>query len=107
MSEDDREEEFKPIRITLSQEAFERLEKIKNAAKFRSHSATIEECIRIFYDVLQDIHSVIGERGDPFTPFELNRAAEAFKTIAIRMERITGRKYGLKHKNGKNQSHSP
>ena len=45
--------DFKPIRITLSQEAFERLEKIKTNAKFRSHSAAIEEVIRIFYDVLQ------------------------------------------------------
>ena len=84
-------EEFKPIRITLSEEAFERLEKIMKTAVFRNNSAAIEECIRVVHNIMQDIWMVLGKKGDPGRPFSDEEAAAAFKTIATRMDRLTGR----------------
>jgi len=85
-------EEFKPIRITLSEEAFDRLDKIMKDAKFRSYSSTIEECIRVVSDIIGDLRSVIGKKDDPFRPFDEEIAAEAFTNITVRMDRFTGRK---------------
>ena len=86
------EEEFKSIRITLSHEAFDRLEKIMKGAKFRSNSSTIEECIRVLYDIMKDITSVIGKRGDPDVTWTDADAKMVFRMIITRMERITGRR---------------
>lgn len=85
------EEEFKPIRITLSDEAFTRLDTIMKVAAFRSYSSTIEECIRIVYDIIEDIWAVIGKKDDPYTAYTFQEAAFGFETIATRMTRITGR----------------
>ena len=86
-------EEFKPIRITLSEEAFDRMEKIMKGAKFRSYSSTIEECIRVVSDIIGDLQSVIGKKDDPFKPFDETIAAQTFATITIRMDRFTGRSF--------------
>jgi len=84
-------EEFKPIRITLSEEAFDRMEKIMKGAKFRSASSTIEECIRVVFDIIGDVYLILGSKGAPITPFDDAQAARAFETIATRMDRFTGR----------------
>jgi hypothetical protein len=89
-------EEFKPIRITLSDEAFSSLDKIMKDAKFRSYSSTIEECIRVLSTIIADIHLVLGDRDKEFTPFTSIEAAQTFETIAIRMDRFTGRKIIIK-----------
>lgn len=81
------EHEFKPIRITLSDEAFTRLEAMMEKAAFRSYSAAIEECIRAMYDIKGDIEVAIetGKKVDE------ERCFHAFIKIATRMERIIGK----------------
>jgi hypothetical protein len=85
------EEEFKPIRITLSEEAFNRLNAIMKAASFRSYSSAIEECIRVVYDTTLDIWEILGKKDAPVKDFTQTDVNHAFFTIAVRMERITGR----------------
>jgi len=85
------EEEFKPIRITLSDEAFDRLDKIMKAAPFRSYSAAIEECIRVVSDIINDITPVIGNSSEPTKKVESGIAAHTFLTIVTRMSRFTNR----------------
>jgi len=89
------EEDFKSIRITLSLEAFDRLEKIMKNSKFRSYSSTVEECIRVVYSTIGDIHAAVGKRDAPFKPWNEKIADHTFKTIMTRMERFTGRRYVL------------
>jgi len=84
-------EEFKAIRITLSEEAFERLGKIMNTAAFRSNSSAIEECIRVVHNIIEDIWIVLGAKGAPPGSFTDQQAAYAFRTIAARMGRFTDR----------------
>lgn len=91
MSEENTTEEFKAIRITLSQEAFDRMEKIMKDAKFRSYSSTIEECIRITSDIMDDIYLLAGERDAPMCNVEDKDLAETMRHTIIRMSRITGR----------------
>jgi len=85
------EEGFKPIRITLSDEAFERLEKIMKTAAFRSYSAAIEECIRVVYDIAGDIWLVAGGKNEPDKRISQIDAYNTFRTITIRMGRFTSR----------------
>jgi len=85
-------EEFKPIRITLSEEAFDRMEKIMKGAKFRSYSSTIEECIRAIFDIIDEIHVVGGEKDDStvHTPSD-EYLVDSMIRIIMRMRRFTGR----------------
>ena len=84
-------EEFKPIRITLSDEAFVKLDNIMKNAKFRSYSSTIEECVRVVSDVIADLIVVLGPRDTPWTPFDESDAYDAFVKIANNLRRFTGR----------------
>lgn len=84
-------EEFKPIRITLSEEAFERLETIMKTASFRNNSSAIEECIRVVYNMMNDLWLVLGEKDTPEKSFTIAETANAFNTIATRMSRFTDR----------------
>jgi len=84
-------EEFKAIRITLSEEARDRLAIIIGMAAFRSNSAAIEECIRVVYEIMRDIWVVLGEKDGPYKAFDVADAALTFNTIATRMTRFTGR----------------
>lgn len=83
-------EEFKATRITLSEEARERLEKIMKSASFRSNSAAIEECIRVVWDIMKDIWTVSGESNAPNKEYTRDQAVLAFETITTRMTRFTG-----------------
>lgn len=47
---------FKSLKITLSDEALDKLSKLRFTACMRSDSATIEECIRTFYDIVMDFY---------------------------------------------------
>ena len=84
-------EEFKPIRITLSQEAFDRLEQITKHAAFRNYSSTIEECIRVVYEIMNDVYEVIGRKGESGKHFSQSEAFHTFIIIGTRMTRFTGR----------------
>ena len=92
MSEESSFGDFKAIRITLSQEAFDKMDSIMKDAKFRSYSSTIEECIRTIDDIVGDIYSIAGHRNDPKvyhpTPADWT---ETLKKIILRMHRFTGR----------------
>jgi len=46
---------FKSMKITLSEEAVEKLNKLRQGGAFRSDSATIEECIRAINDMIDDL----------------------------------------------------
>ena len=76
-------EEFKPIRITLSEEGFSRLEKIMKKASFRNYSSAIEECIRVVSDISDYVR--------PLGEFSEETAFNAFIVIATRMSRFTGK----------------
>lgn len=89
-------EDFKAIRITLSDEAFGRLENIIKEASFRSYSSAIEECIRIVSEIALDVSDVIGVKNEPFKPFTESQANLGFNKIATRMQRITGRRMTIK-----------
>lgn len=83
-------EEFKPIRITLSEEAFDRLEYIMKNAAFRSYSSAIEECIRVVFDIIFDIQAVVGFPNEKLKSFSDLEGSHAFTKIATRMDRFTG-----------------
>ena len=86
------EQDFKAVRITLSQEAFDRMEKIMNQAKFRSYSLMIEECIRTIHDVMTEIYLIAGPADDPSpreAPYE--DWVNTLGRIIIRMNRLTGK----------------
>lgn len=85
------EEEFKSIRITLSEEAFAQLEQIMNDAKFRSNSSTVEECIRTLYDIIGNLSLLIGKRGDPAVNWSNEDGLQVLYTIISRLQRFTGR----------------
>lgn len=84
-------EEFKPIRITLSEEAFNRLEVVMKVAKFRSYSSTIEECIRAIYDVMDEIYILAGEPSAPSVDLNPQDCTDSMHRIIVRMSRLTGR----------------
>lgn len=84
-------EEFKPVRITLSQEAFDRMERIMKDAAFRSYSSTIEECIRVVFDIVREIESTAGRKGDPEIDVPLEVRVESWNRILMRMGRFTER----------------
>jgi len=84
-------EEFKPVRITLSEEAFDRMDKIMKDAKFRSYSSTIEECIRAISDIIKEIHIIAGERGAPEVYPSDQECIDSLNRIAMRMHRFTER----------------
>lgn len=85
------EAEFKSMRITLSEEAFDRLEKIMKDAKFRSYSSTVEESIRAISDIMSDIYNIAGKRDDPRKTVTDNMRRTLFNQIITRMGRFTGR----------------
>jgi hypothetical protein len=85
-------DEFKAVRITLSDEAFARLEEITKMASFRNYSSAIEECIRVVSEITADIYVVLGKKDDPPKLFNSAEAELGFTTIATRMWRITGRR---------------
>jgi len=80
---------FKSMKITLSDEAISRLAWIVKKASFRSNSSGVEECIRVVYDLIQEVASTIGfEKGSHFVSKE--KQSEAFTRMAMRMVRFTG-----------------
>lgn len=92
MSEESQSNDFKSLRITLSQEAFDRMETIMKTAKFRSYSSTVEECLRTTYDIMEDVYLLAGERDAEVIVYPTAQdCLEVLKKIIIRMYRITGR----------------
>jgi hypothetical protein len=87
-------EEFKAVRITLSDEAFDRMDRIMKHAKFRNYSSTVEECIRAVDDIITEIHCIAGKRDSPEVTATLEESSNAFDRIMMRMSRFTGRILG-------------
>ncbi len=82
---------FKSMKITLSEEAINRLEKIMKRASFRSNSSTVEECVRVVYDIIYEIYSVCGGPDGELKASTKDQESEAFVRIVMRMSRFTGR----------------
>ena len=82
---------FKSIKITLSQEALDRLDKIVKEASFRSFSSGVEESIRAFSDVLEEVKTVIGDEDEEDKAATDEQEARAFERIGMRVSRFTGR----------------
>jgi metal-responsive CopG/Arc/MetJ family transcriptional regulator len=95
------ENPFKSIKITLSEEALSRLDKIVKNASFRSSSSGIEECIRLVYDLIEEVHSTIGREKGTYR-VDVQDEAQSFVRMATRMSRFTGvkRSSGYKPKGG-------
>ena len=84
------EAELKSLRITLSEEAFDRLEQIMKDAKFRSYSSTVEECVRTIYDVMKDIRLIAGKTGPVGQTVTDQQRYELFTRVVTKMGRFTG-----------------
>jgi len=80
---------FKSIRVTLSDEAVDRMEHIMKSARFRSASSTIEECIRVTYDLMQEVYSVSPPGAPPRTQSEAE-VRSFFERAIMRLSRFTG-----------------
>jgi hypothetical protein len=85
------ESSFKSLKITLSDEALARLAEIVKNASLRSLSSGIEECIRVVYDVIDEVHSVTGRPTAPLTNPTVEEESDGFERISMRMARFTGR----------------
>ena len=85
----DEEVPFRSMKITLSEEAINRLVDLRQRGAFRSDSATIEECIRVIHDISTDLSmeldSAIAKKQQPI-PFTLQ--AEALKRTIVRIGRF-------------------
>ena len=78
---------FRSIKITLSEEALDKLELLKLTGSFRSYSMTIEETIRGLFDVLKELYiAEYRAKGEKPIPDELK--LEAAKNIAVRLYRF-------------------
>lgn len=53
------EEPFQKIRLTFSEVAIEKLAVLRTQGYFRSDSATVEECIRGMYDIVEDFYAML------------------------------------------------
>lgn len=86
------EPSFKSLRITLSEEALERLDEIMKEAAFRSYSSTVEECIRVVYEIMRDISTQIdltSKRKEKEVSDEEMR--DMFLRVSTRMARFIGK----------------
>lgn len=81
---------FKSMKITLSEEALEKLSELRQGGAFRSDSATIEECIRVTRDLITDAQADLGsyvkQHPNQGTPDAICRAL--VKTLLIRLSRF-------------------
>ena len=84
------EPSFKSLRITLSEEALRRLDQVMKEAAFRSSSSTVEECIRVVYEIMRDLKAqeeFSRKRGGEFSDEEMR---DTFLRLTARMARFTG-----------------
>lgn len=58
------EEPFQKIRITLSEVAIDKLAVLRTQGYFRSDSATVEECIRAIFDVVEEFSTMFKRIAD-------------------------------------------
>lgn len=83
---------FKSLKITLSEEALEKLNDLRIGGSFRSDSATIEECIRVTRDIFEDvltqirIHKIPGK--EELTPVSESEHTELLRRIITRIGRF-------------------
>ena len=85
----DEEEPFRKIRLTLSEDAIEKIGTLKSEGYFRSDSMTVEECIRAIYDIVEDLKVSSGASRKKPILIDDQTASEIFGRIAIRLSRFT------------------
>jgi len=86
---------FKSLKITLSDEAIAKLQKLRTTAALRSDSATIEECIRTFYEIAMDVYYEADRAAQSalstnskLKPIDIGTQAELLRKIFLRMTRF-------------------
>lgn len=82
------EEPFQKIRLTLSEVAIEKLDMLKKVGYFRSNSSTVEECIRVMYDIADEISMLVQEAEDIGEKASLRDQAIVLQRIGIRASRF-------------------
>lgn len=83
---------FKSMKITLSEEALDLLEDIKEKGCFRSHSMAIEESIRALHDVLTHLDQGMAFAKDE-KPIPDAKKLEVIRDIAVRLSRFSVYRY--------------
>jgi len=94
---DEEEVPFKSMKITISEEAMDMLDRLRIAGAFRSYSMTVEEIIRGLYDVAVEIAAGIREAADRNERLSPNEQAIALQRIGLRLKRFVVA-FGLKRK---------
>jgi hypothetical protein len=83
---------FKSTKITLSDEALEKLAVLKQGGGFHSDSATIEECIRAVYGMFEDTISELErsrkDNAGEVQTMELGRQAEMLRRFLLMINRF-------------------
>lgn len=78
------------MKITLSEEALEKLGELRQGGAFRSDSATIEECIRVVKDLISDFQFEIGSymKNNPGKGIPQELQLELLRRIILRLSRF-------------------
>jgi len=77
---------FKSMKITLSEDAIDKLGELVKMGSFRSYSSAVEECIRAVYDVSLDMGILFkSTQGQILPP---NAQQEAFRRYFLRLTRF-------------------
>jgi Arc/MetJ-type ribon-helix-helix transcriptional regulator len=83
---------FKSIKITLSEEAIEKLCELRQGGSFRSDSAAIEECIRAMSDMYNELESSIKSHringGKTLKDYSSEERYSLIKSLIIRVARF-------------------
>jgi len=95
---------FKSLKITLSDEALDKLFKLRVNSAMRSDSATIEECIRTFSDITEDLYNVmdnaareaLSSNNSTLKKLSVEQEANLFEKIALRAARFVPKSDALK-----------
>jgi len=83
---------FKTLKVTLSDEALEKLALLRQGGAFNSDSAAIEECVRMIYAMFQDTVSELErakvDRTGQVETMDLGRQAEMLRRFLLMLNRF-------------------
>ncbi len=83
---------FKTLKITLSDEALEKIAVLRQGGAFNSDSATMEECVRVVYSMFQDTISELErskvDRTGQVETMDLGRQAEMLRRFLLMLNRF-------------------
>jgi len=79
---------FRSVKITLSEEALDRLAELRAIGSCRSDSATVEECIRTIYDIVIDVSSEMAIAREKKLVLSFAEQAELLRRVIVRIARF-------------------